>query len=558
MLDSRHFVVRTLLADGLLQESDVRRATEHAVASGADLLDSLVSLGVVTSRRLAIAKAKICEYPFVDLAHYEVDFRNSRFIPRGVAERLSVFPLFCLNGATTVAMLDPLNLQAVDQVRQLVKSEVDPVVADADQLRALIARAYSMVRSDDAPQSADENDQSLTTGDEPIVAAVNQIMAGAVEAGASDVHINPDENDLFLRYRVDGVLRPQQGPPRASHAGMVQRLKVLAKLDLAQTRKPQDGKFRLVHKGEPVDIRLSLLPTIHGENVVMRLLRAAAKIGPISSLGMPEEITRWYETAIQRPHGMILVTGPTGSGKTTTLYTALHHLNSPDINIITIEDPVEIRLSMVRQVQVAPEIGLTFASALRSVLRQDPDVVLVGEIRDDETAKIAVQAALTGHLVFSTLHTNDAVGALARLTDFGVPGFAINNALLGVLAQRLLRRLCPACAIPEDDRLRLEAIPPAMCVGSFKKACGCGACANTGYKGRLGAYELFRVTPGVQGLIERAATRDLIEKAARADGMVLMWEDAIEKASRGLASLEEALQLRIRDEPASIRGRIAA
>ncbi|GJQ28525.1 MAG: type II secretion system protein E [Phycisphaerae bacterium] len=544
MIDSRHFVIRTLLADGVLKDADVRRATEHAVATGADLLDSLAALGIVTSRKLAIAKAKICEYPFVDLSHYEIDYRNSRYIPRAVAERLCVFPLFFQRGTTAVAMLDPLNLQAVDQVRQLVRRDVDPVVADAEQLRALISRAYSMVRTDEPAADAGA-DQTLTTGDEPIVAAVNQILAGAAEAGASDIHINPDENDLFLRYRVDGVLAPQQGPPRASHAGIVQRLKVLAKLDLAQTRKPQDGKFRFVHKGEPVDIRLSLLPTIHGENVVMRLLRAAAKIGPIASLGMPPDIEAWYEEAIAKPHGMILVTGPTGSGKTTTLYTALHRLNSPDVNIITIEDPVEIRLSMVRQVQAAPEIGLTFAAALRSVLRQDPDVVLVGEIRDDETAKIAVQAALTGHLVFSTLHTNDAVGALARLTDFGVPGFAINNALLGVLAQRLVRRLCGACAAVDLECPARATLPPAYRQASFHKAVGCGECGNAGYKGRMGVYELFRVTPAVQGLIERTAPRDEIEAAARANGMRLMWEDAVEKASRGLTSLDEALTMRV-------------
>jgi type IV pilus assembly protein PilB len=557
VVDSRHFVIRTLLADGVIRDDDVRRASEHAVSTGGDILDSLVSLGVVTSRRLAIAKARICEYPFVDLSHYEIDLRNCRFIPRSLSERLCVFPLFTLSGTTTVAMTDPLNLQAIDQVRQILKTDVDPVVADADQLRALISRAYSMVRTDE-PADTDRGEESLTTGDEPIVAAVNEILAAAAEAGASDIHLNPDENALHLRYRIDGSLVPQQGPPPSSHQGLVQRLKVLARLDLAQTRKPQDGKFRFVHKGEPIDIRLSLLPTIHGENVVMRLLRSANRIGPISSLGMPDAIAAWYEQAIAKPHGMILVTGPTGSGKTTTLYTALNHLNAPDINIITIEDPVEIRLPLIRQTQVAPDIGLTFANALRSVLRQDPDVVLVGEIRDEETARIAVQAALTGHLVFSTLHTNDAVGALARLQDFGVPGFAINNALLGVIAQRLVRRLCTSCAIPDDNPTRLATLPVTIRTGEFRRPVGCAACANTGFKGRLGVYELFRVTTGVQSLIERAAPRDQIEAAARADGMRLMWEDAVEKASRGLTSLDEALTLRVGEQSAHPTTRIAA
>jgi type II secretory ATPase GspE/PulE/Tfp pilus assembly ATPase PilB-like protein len=392
------------------------------------------------------------------------------------------------------------------------------------------------------------------------VAAVNQILSFAVDAGASDIHINPDEAELLLRYRVDGVLQSQQGPPRSVHTSIVQRLKVLAKLDLTQTRRPQDGKFRFTHRGENVDVRLSLIPTIHGENVVMRVLRSASKIGPVSGLGMPAEMTKWYEEAIERPHGMILVTGPTGSGKTTTLYTALNHLNSPSRNIITIEDPVEIRLPVIRQVQANADVGLSFAAALRSVLRQDPDVVLVGEIRDQETAKIAVQAALTGHLVLSTLHTNDAVGALARLKDFDVPNFAVNSALLCVIAQRLVRRLCDGCAAPEDDALLQVAIPPSVRNTSFKKAVGCSACRNTGYKGRMGVFEMFRLTPGIRRLIEAEATPTQVAEAAFADGMKLMWEDGLEKAARGLTSLREVVQLRGagEQETSSNQARIAA
>jgi type IV pilus assembly protein PilB len=443
-------------------------------------------------------------------------------------------------------MQDPLNLQAIDQIRQLLKTEVDPVLADGEQLRSLVARAYSMSHSDaGADAGVKVVDDALTTGEEPIVAAVNQIIAGAADAGASDIHINPDENELLLRYRVDGMLLPQQGPARSAHQNIVQRLKVLAKLDLTQTRRPQDGKFRFIHRNnEAVDIRLSLIPTIHGENVVMRLLRGASKIGPISGLGMPQQMTKWYEEAIERPHGMILVTGPTGSGKTTTLYTALAHLNAPSRNIITIEDPVEIRLPLVRQVQANAEVGLTFATALRSVLRQDPDVVLVGEIRDQETARIAVQAALTGHLVFSTLHTNDAVGALARLKDFGVPMFAVNSALLCVIAQRLVRKVCDSCASPETDERLLGMVPAWYKQGKFRKAKGCSACRNTGYKGRLGVFEMFRMTARVQRLIERDAPAAEIEGAAIADGMKPMWDDGLEKASRGLTTLTEVSKLR--------------
>jgi type IV pilus assembly protein PilB len=551
LLDSRHFIVKTFQAEGLVKEADVRRAQEHAVTAGGDVLDSLVALGIVTARRLAIAKAKICEYPFVDLAHFDIDIGNTRLMPRGIAERLTAFPLFVVDGVATVAMLDPLNLQAIDQIRQLLKADVDPVLVDADQLRGMIARAYSLAQSGAATEGVGAaSDETLTTGEEPIVAAVNQIITSAADMGASDIHINPDESELLLRYRVDGVLQSLQGPARSAHTAIVQRLKVLAKLDLTQTRKPQDGKFRFMHRGsEAVDIRLSLIPTIHGENVVMRLLRSASNIGPVSGLGMPKEMTKWYEEAIERPHGMILVTGPTGSGKTTTLYTALNHLNSPSRNIITIEDPVEIRLPVIRQVQVNSDVGMTFVAALRSVLRQDPDVVLVGEIRDQETAKIAVQAALTGHLVLSTLHTNDAVGALARLRDFGVPMFAVNSALLCVIAQRLVRRVCEGCAGPEADMGLLTAIPAEWRKNKdYRRGSGCGACRNSGHKGRLGVYEMFRITPAVQKLIERNATDSEVAVAASSEGMKRMWEDGLEKASRGLTSLAEVVRLRAAHE----------
>jgi len=377
------------------------------------------------------------------------------------------------------------------------------------------------------------------------VAAVNQILAAAIDQGSSDVHVNPDEHDVHLRYRIDGVLRSQQAPGRAAHAGIVQRLKVMAKLDLTQTRKPQDGKFRYVHRGQSVDVRLSLVPTIHGENVVMRLLRSAATIGTIDALGMPTDVAGWYREAITKPNGMILVTGPTGSGKTTTLYTALASINSPDRNIMTIEDPVEVRLPMIRQIQVNSEIGLTFASALRSVLRQDPDIVLVGEIRDQETAKIAVQAALTGHLVFSTLHTNDAVGSVARLRDFDVPGFAINNALLCAIAQRLVRRVCEQCAMPFSptaDEIKLLGLPEGS--KGFRVGAGCAACVNTGVRGRLGVYEMMRMTSRVRRLIESNATSSEIRAAAGQEGMRSIWDDGVEKARDGMIPVGELLKLR--------------
>jgi type II secretory ATPase GspE/PulE/Tfp pilus assembly ATPase PilB-like protein len=541
LLDSRNFIVRTLLADGLITEADLQRAQQHAMATGSDLLDSMVQLGIATSRRLAIANAKICEYPFVDLAHFDVDLRNARAIPRAVSERLTAFPLFTVDGVATVAMQDPLNLQAIDQLRQLLRCDVDPVVADADELRSTIARAYTMV-SQSGEEAQETKEEQLTTGDEPIVAAVNQILSSAADANASDVHVNPEERDLLLRYRVDGVLHKQQGPARSAHEAIVQRLKVMAKLDMTQTRKPQDGKFRYRHKNENIDVRLSITPTIHGENVVMRLLRSAARIGSIGDLGLPSDMQKWFEETIRRPHGIVLVTGPTGSGKTTTLYTALNALNTPDLNIMTIEDPVEIRLPMVRQVQANSEIGLTFASALRSFLRQDPDIILVGEVRDQETAQIAVQAAMTGHLVFSTLHTNDAISTIERLQNMGVPSYLVASTLLASISQRLVRRLCQSCCVPENDQLLLSRVPAELQMLPYRTHVGCTACRNVGYAGRLAVFEMLRMTHRMRSLVEVNATSSQLIDAAKADGFRTLYHNGIIRASEQVTSLSEVAQ----------------
>lgn len=546
MMDSSQYVVRALLAEQVIKDPDATRAQDHAASHGWDITDSLVELGLISSRRLALERAKICECPFVELTHYEVDFANTKLAPKGVLERLTAFPLFIVDRVATVGMVDPLNLAAIDQLRQHLRMDVEPVLCDAEQLRGLIARAYGMRGSESStsPEAADA-EADLTTGDEPIVLAVNQILMGAIDSEASDIHINPDDHEVHLRYRVDGILVSQQGPAKQWHAGIVQRLKVLARLDLTQTRKPQDGKFRFTHREQAVDFRLSVVPTIHGENVVMRILRSANRIGSLRDLEMPKEMTRAYEEAIVQPHGMILVTGPTGSGKTTTLYTALAHINSPDKNILTIEDPVEIRLPMVRQVQVNAEIGLTFVSALRSILRQDPDVVLVGEIRDEETARIAVQAALTGHLVLSTLHTNDAASSVTRLKDLGVQSFAINSALLCAVAQRLLRRVCNTCACPDQvqtSELRRLGIDPLK-APMFRRGAGCSACRSTGYHGRVGVFEMLKMTPAIQRLIERGESRSAIVAQARREGMTFLMDDAVNKAAAGQTTLSEISRL---------------
>lgn len=544
MLETGDFLIKELLENGIVDTNDVERATQHAAAEGLSVPDSLIEIGAVTSHALSVARAVIAELPYVDLDHYEIDLRSAELLPRSVAEGLVAFPLFVMDDGVTVGMLDPMDFRAVDQLRQHLKADVFAVAAEPEKLRRLISRAYSLKTAEQTESAAEQTD--MTTGDEPIVAAVNEIIAQAIEQGASDIHINPDDHELYLRFRIDGVLQTRQGPALAAHGSLVRRLKVMSGLDVTQTRRPQDGKIKFVHQGQDFDIRFSVIPTVSGENVVMRILRQNSKISSFEDLGMAPDTVSGFAEAIRKPHGIILVTGPTGSGKTTTLYTALAQLNTPDRNIMTIEDPVEIRLPMVRQTQANNEIGLTFAAALRSILRQDPDVVLVGEIRDRETAQIALQASLTGHLVLSTLHTNDAVGAVARLRDFGIPPFAINSALLCVGAQRLVRKVCPHCAkacAPTEDQMHAYGISPAD-AGSFVQGEGCSECMNSGYKGRVGVYEVLRVTPSVQRVIESEGSTNDIRDAAYVSGMRQMWQDGLEKARQGLTTIEELAKVR--------------
>ncbi len=541
------FLERALLDAELITSDQLDRARRHGKEQECSISEALVQCELLTQRDIALTRADICEVPYVNLADYEPCFANTSLIPRAIAERYSAFPLFRIDNVLTVAMDDPLNLDATDQLRQITQCEVDPVLAESELIGALVARAYSLthnlgggggpVRSEDEEFGTGGDDAEAAA---PVVAAVNQLIADAIDERASDIHLNPDEHELHVRYRVDGVLHKKQGPPLSMHSGLVQRLKVMAHLDLTQTRRPQDGKIRFRHANRQVDIRLSTLPTVCGENVVMRLLASNQSVGDFHALGMPAPMAAEFEELVQRPYGIFLVTGPTGSGKTTTLYSALAKLNEPSVNIMTIEDPVEIRMPYVRQVQVHSEIGMSFANALRSILRQDPDVVLVGEIRDEETATIALQAALTGHLVLSTLHTNDAPGAVSRLRDYGLPSFVINSAVLGVLAQRLVRRVCQHCVVPAeiDDILR-HRFNLAPSVTGFVKGKGCGKCGQTGFRGRVGLYELLNFTSPIKALVEAGESVDRIRRCAVANGMRLMWQDGLEKARLGQTTLSE-------------------
>ena len=551
MLDSIDFLLQALLEEGRIDEGTARQAMTLAEAERIEPGEALLKLDAIDERGLALCRAWVYEYTFVDLDKFDIDQHNAHLIPARLARSIGAFPLFVCDDIATVALRNPLDLSAIDALNQTLRRQVEPVICDAAKLDALIEQAYTLADLGGGATSSDEeNDGSLTTGDEPIVAAVNQILRAAAETNASDVHINPDDRRLHLRYRVDGVLVPQQGPDLAVHSSLVQRLKVMASLDLTQTRRPQDGKFRFTHRDQRIDVRLSILPTVYGENVVMRLLRPASQIGSIDDLLMTPEDSSTFVEMVGKPHGILLVTGPTGSGKTTTLYTALGHLNRPERNIMTIEDPVEIRLPLIRQIQVNHEIGLNFASALRSILRQDPDVVLVGEIRDEETARIAVQSALTGHLVLSTLHTNDAVSSITRLRDLGVPSFAIGNSLLGVVAQRLVRRVCAECGVDERPApTLLEPLGIHDEGGMFRVGRGCPACGTTGFKGRVGVFEILRVTRALQEVIDSGGTADDLRRVAEREGMSSMLQDGIRKAKLGITGLSELTRLNAAIEP---------
>jgi general secretion pathway protein E len=459
----------------------------------------------------------------------------------------------------TVATADPTRTELLDDLRQYVGPAVRLCVAPPDAVLAAIARTYEATTAlqkivEDIEPAAIDSDADRDTdigllrdmaSEAPVIRLVNLLLEEALTRDASDVHIEPFEDTLRVRYRIDGLLYEQEAPPRGLQAALTSRIKIMAELNIAERRLPQDGRIRVTTKGRRVDIRVSTVPTIHGESIVMRLLDRSSVFLPLDRLGFAPRVAERFQALIQRPHGIVLVTGPTGSGKTTTLYAALDKINAADRKIITVEDPVEYQLRGVNQIPVRPKIGLGFAAGLRHIVRQDPDVIMVGEIRDLETAEIAIQAALTGHLVFSTLHTNDAPGAVTRLQDMGCEPYLVCSVLNGVLAQRLVRRVCASCRAPDHpdpaDLLGL-GVTDASGVDLFHGK-GCDECLGTGYRGRVGIYELFRLTDDARGLILGKAPTAAIRRHAIEHGMVTLREDGWAKACAGLTTVEEILRV---------------
>jgi len=554
--------VTELIADllettGLLPLEKLREAKAHA-GSGS-LSEALIDSGVLPPAELAHALAARHHLPFVDLAEEKIDVNAADAIPVHVLERVVALPYKMDGGRLRVAVADPTNIQAIDELRLATRYALDVGVASREdiehELRRLARASEAMERSSladiDFHAGDDEPDELVAddgVSDAPLVRLVNSIILQAAEDGASDIHFDPQEDAVIVRFRVDGVLAEVQRIPKRLGAGVSTRLKVLSKLDIAERRKPQDGRISLSARtaGRELDIRVAVLPTVEGETVVMRLLDKSKRAPTLTELGLSDEMRAIFQKIIRKPTGALLVTGPTGSGKSTTLYAALSEINRPEINVITVEDPVEYRLHGINQVQINARAGLTFANALRSILRSDPDVVMVGEIRDVETAKISIESALTGHFVLSTLHTNDAPSALTRLNEMGVEPFLTGAAVTAVLAQRLARKLCTHCCemyMPTQEelleaRFAPEQVAAADGIALYRKR-GCPRCNQTGYRGRIGIFQFMPMTEELSRLSSMRASRDDIERAAMEAGMKSLWHDGLAKAVSGLTSIEE-------------------
>jgi len=542
-----------LLREGVITERQLRDALEVHRASGNPLGGVLVGLGYATNGAILSVMARQIGIRYVDFTNTHPDPQAVAAVPRDLAVRYTLMPLEIVDGQLVVAMTDPHNVLALDDLRVITGHDVTPAIATRDDIVRAIDEYYRMATTLDDRELVTEgleitslSDLTEVTDDAPIVKLVNYIINKAVADRASDIHIEPQEHDLRVRYRIDGVLHEVMRSPKSTQSAIISRFKIMAELDIAETRKPQDGHTALTIGNHQMDFRVSTLPTVYGERVVLRILRKDNILLRLEDLGFLAESLERFESSFRKPYGAILITGPTGSGKSTTLYAAINVLNDVSKHILTVEDPVEYHLAGVNQVQTNTRAGLTFARALRSFLRCSPDIILVGEIRDTETAKIAIESALTGHLVLSTLHTNDAASAATRLTEMGVEPFLVASSLDCVLAQRLARRLCPDCKeeYTPSARLLIDAgYPEDALPERLWRPVGCRKCSNTGYRSRLGLHEVMLMSEEIGDLTVKAATAEVIREAAIRQGMRTLRRDGLEKARLGLTSLEEVARV---------------
>ena len=497
--------------------------------------------------------------PTVNLKSFLIDPQTAKLVPEETARRYQLIPLFRIKNTLTIATADPNNLPAIDEVAHLTGLTVETAVSTVAQIEHAIDQIYGsgdavndlvkvmdVTADDGAGEAVDVREIQRVAEEAPLVRLVNAILLNAIDARASDIHIEPVKDRVRVRLRVDGVLRETDSLPRRLLLPIVARVKILSNLDIIERRKPQDGRIAIGVRGREVDLRVSTFPSHQGEKVVIRILDHSAGLQPLEKIGFAPHVLHQFQELIHRPHGVFLVTGPTGSGKTSTLYAALGAINTPQINIITLEDPVEYQLAGITQGQVNARVGLTFADGLRAILRQDPNIIFVGEIRDGETARIAIQASLTGHLVFSTLHTNDAPSTVTRLIDLGVEPFLIGSSLLGVLAQRLVRRICQDCREETTaDPVLAEALhlPPELLTARFYRGRGCDTCGQTRYRGRTGLFELMTFPEEVRALILQRASTDALREAAVTHGLQTLRADGLTKAAAGLTTLTEVLRV---------------
>jgi type IV pilus assembly protein PilB len=557
-----------LVADGLITSDQLQRALSAQKGTRDKLGGILVRMGYLTEEKLLEFLARQYNVSSITLSQLDIEPEVLKLVPGQLAEKLQVLPIKRVGNTLTLAMADPTNVLALDDVAFMTTLQIQPVLASEVSIRQAIDRLYGnhgervadmmseleeaeadveVLEGDAEPLPTDVFDLKESADEAPVVRLMNMILVDAIRRGSSDIHLEPYEKVFRVRFRIDGVLHEVMGPPKRLEAALTSRVKIMANLDIAERRLPQDGRIKLRYNQREIDFRVSTLPTIFGEKTVMRILDKDSLQLDLTKLGFDPWSLEQFNAAIRTPYGMIMITGPTGSGKTTTLYSAIHTINSPDINIMTAEDPVEYNLKGVNQLQVNDEIGRTFAAALRSFLRQDPDVILVGETRDLETAQIAIRAALTGHLVLTTVHTNDCASTVARLLDMGIPPFLVSSALLLILAQRLARRVCPDCKegydADEDTLAPFGHVPQGLGKVTFYRGRGCQNCSFTGMKGRVAIYEVMPISQEIRELILHNAPTNEIREVAQSQGMRILRQNALQKVLEGVTTVEEVLRV---------------
>ncbi|AXA35326.1 Type IV fimbrial assembly, ATPase PilB [Candidatus Sumerlaea chitinivorans] len=560
-----------LVRDNVITQDELEHALELQEKQGGSLGSILIDNKYANEWEIAAAIGKQLNVPFITLSHYEIDPSILKSIPEDLVRKYQIVPIDKTGDTLTVALSDPSNIYLLDELRLLTNCKIVPVISFESDIKEAIERYYpksesaldEMLKeiSDEEtavlealesgmtePAETEVEEGEVEATDAPVIQLVNLIVHDAIRMRASDIHIEPYEKELRLRYRIDGVLHEMKAPPKKFQNAIVSRIKIMSDLDIAERRLPQDGRFKVTVQGRSIDFRVSTCPTVFGEKVVIRILDRGNLMLNLTDLGMDPEVLAGFEAQIRAPWGMILVTGPTGSGKSTTLYSALNTINDPRKNIMTIEDPVEYQLRGINQVQVHPEIGLTFAEGLRSFLRQDPDIIMVGEIRDKETAEIAVKAALTGHLVLSTLHTNDAPSTINRLTNMGVEAFLVTASVNLIVAQRLVRRICENCKQfydPPAELLRSLQIPEDA---KFARGAGCDRCLNSGYKGRVALYELLHLSDAMRDKIIEGISTTQLKRMAIQEGMITLRRAGLQKVAQGVTTIDEVLSVTAPDE----------